>query len=186
MTSKRPGRASGKPGVDRPAPTAQLKIGDERRGFELSIDKASRMLRVRLWGLWHVATAALFREGIIKLANEVKRDAKGAPWGILVDSRMFVAQSPEVTEVRKRAMVQVGTLGCAKIAAVVDAAVYSIQFKRIASESNIASSVFKDEASALEWLLGSSKHANEASADSPRVARRRSGRPDTLPKNPRG
>jgi hypothetical protein len=110
------------------------------------------MLRLRLWGLWDVATGVLFREGVVKFANELRREAQGAPWGILVDSRKFMAQSPEVTDLRKRAMVQVAALGCKKIAALVDAAVYSIQFKRIAKESNIASSVFTDESSALEWL----------------------------------
>lgn len=65
-----------------------------------------------------------------------------------------MAQSPEVTELRKRAMVQVASLGCTRIAAVVDAGVYSMQFKRIASESRVTSSVFKDVSSALEWLRG--------------------------------
>lgn len=83
-------------------------------------------------------------------------------------------------------MVQVAALGCAKIAAIVNAAVYSIQFKRIASESKIASSVFKDEPAALRWLLDSGKLANEADAESPGGARRRSGRPDGMTKKPGG
>jgi hypothetical protein len=102
-----------------------------------------------MWGLWDEALAERFRSGALKCAIGLS----GAPWAILADARQFVAQSAAVTQKRKDVMVGAIPLGCTKIAAVVGQAVHSMQFKRIATESHVASGVFQDEADALAWIV---------------------------------
>jgi hypothetical protein len=125
-----------------------LKAGDERGGFEVTVHKSARILRVRMWGLWDQDLGEQFRSGALKLARNLGR----APWAILADASHFVAQSAEVTQKRKDVMVGAIPLGCTRIAAIVGQAVHSMQFTRIAHESHVASAVFKDEATAVAWI----------------------------------
>lgn len=130
-----------------------MRGGDANHGFELYADKGKRLLKMRLWGLWDHQIGAQFRDGVVKLGRELKLESRGGPWCILADSRTFVAQSNEITNIRKDAMREATGLGCSRIAAVVDAAVYTMQFRRITNESHVTSAVFADEAAALHWLL---------------------------------
>jgi len=152
MVSQRNGRSSNaersplerittrRPGVER--------AGDDHHGFELTIDKSSHLIHMVFWGMWDLPIAEAFRYGLLKLGGQFS----GEPWGILVDSRRFMAQSPEVTQIRQEVMTAIGLIGCKRIAAIVDAPVYTMQFKRISASSNMKSQVFQDEKSALVWL----------------------------------
>ena len=154
MASKRALSTATPPGVaGLPRQAPFVSGGDAHHGFELYADKAKHILKMRLWGLWDPPMAVQFRDGVVKLGRELKLDSRGAPWAILADSRAFVAQSNEVTNIRKAAMHEATSLGCTRIAALVDKAVYTMQFRRITNESHMASAVFGDEASALRWLL---------------------------------
>jgi hypothetical protein len=125
-----------------------LTSGDERGGFEVTVDKSGRILRLRMWGLWDEVIAERFRSGTLKCASSLT----GAPWAILADASQFVAQSAAVTQKRKEVMVRAIPMGCTRIAAVVGQAVHSMQFTRIANESHVSSAVFKDEETAVEWI----------------------------------
>ena len=129
-----------RPGVER--------AGDEHHGFELTLDKSGHLVHMLFWGMWDLPIAEAFRYGLLNLG----RQFAGEPWGILVDSRRFMAQSPEVTQIRQEVMTAIGLIGCKRIAAVVEAPVYAMQFRRISASSHMKSQVFADEKSALVWL----------------------------------
>ena len=122
--------------------------GDERRGFEIFREDADRLVRMRLWGNWHVTVEAAFRSGILAVARRLA----GAPWFILSDSRQFNVQSPEIARLRLEVMTLVTQLGCQKIAAIVSSVRYSQQFLQISEESHARSAVFLDEKSAIDWI----------------------------------
>lgn len=125
-----------------------VMVGDEHHGFEMSVDRPKRLLRIRMWGLWDEPTGEQF----VKAALTFARGLEGAPWYMLADATRFMAQSTAVTELRKQLMVKILSMGCQKVAAVVSQAVHGMQFKRIANESHIGGATFPDEESAMAWL----------------------------------
>ncbi len=64
-----------------------------------------------------------------------------------------MAQSAAISEIRKDVMTKIVPMGCKKIAALVEQAVYAMQFKRIANESHVGSAVFHDEEAAVAWAI---------------------------------
>lgn len=125
-----------------------VAAGDERAGFELSVDRARRLIRLRMWGMWDLSVGEQFRSSVLRYA----RGLEGAPWSILADSREFVAQSAAISEIRRDVMTKIVPMGCHKIGALVEQAVYAMQFKRIANESHVGSAVFHDEDAAIAWV----------------------------------
>jgi hypothetical protein len=125
-----------------------VKVGTDRAGFELSVDRPKRLIRLRMWGMWDLSIGEQFRTNVLAYG----RGLEGAPWSILADSREFVAQSAAIAEIRKDVMMKILPMGCQKIAALVEQTVYAMQFKRIANESHVGSGVFHDEAAALAWV----------------------------------
>jgi hypothetical protein len=101
-----------------------------------------------MWGLWDLPVGEQFRTAVLKFG----RGLEGSSWGILADSRDYVAQSAPIAEIRKDVMQRIVPMGCKRIAALVEQAVYSMQFKRIANESHVGSAVFHDEEAAINWV----------------------------------
>jgi len=130
------------------AHTPDVRVGDDRHGFELTLDRPRRLLRLRMWGLWDVEIGEQFRTHTLRHG----RGLMGAPWAMVADAREFVAQSAAVTEIRKETMTKCLSMGCTKIAALVGQTVHGMQFKRIANESHVGSAVFSDETAALAWV----------------------------------
>jgi hypothetical protein len=151
-------------------PTHQFKRateaqhGDDVEGFFIHLDEPKRLIHMRLWGLWELATAQQFLSKVVELADRLR----GSPWGMLIDGRRFLTQSPKITEIREAAMHRVAGLGCTFMANVVTSASYQMQFSRIAAASHIRAQVFLDEITAREWL----------------VTQFASGTVRTVPKNP--
>ena len=138
-----------KPGFGAPpAANAVHKAGDANGGFEASVDKRNRLLRVRLWGIWDVPLAEQFVATVAALGA----DLAGSPWSSLVDARKFMVQSPQILQLRQESLNRAATLGCTKMATLVESAAYSLQFKRLAGSSHIQTETFHDEISAMMWL----------------------------------
>jgi hypothetical protein len=122
--------------------------GDALRGFRLHVEKTNQLIRMDLWGLWDSVLAERFRAAVVDLAGGLA----GKPWAILVDARRYSVQSPDVTEIRRAAMVDVAQRGCVGMANVVASATYVMQFSRIAAASHINTGIFVSEADAREWI----------------------------------
>jgi hypothetical protein len=124
------------------------EAGDQRGGFEIVVDRVGRLVHMKLWGVWHLPVAEEFHSAV----DDIARPFAGKSWAIIADSRLFGAQSPDVSRLRQEAMSKARDAGCGKIAAIADKVVYAMQFKRIAEESHVGSAVFQDEESALAWI----------------------------------
>ena len=122
--------------------------GDTNGGFEAKIDKRTRLLRVRLWGVWDVPIAEAFVNAVSELGTELG----SAPWSSLVDARKFMVQGPQILQLRQESLNRAAMLGCTRMATLVESAVYGLQFKRLSGASHIESDLFHDEISALTWL----------------------------------
>ena len=126
-----------------------VSVGDKSAGFELTMDKPKRLIRLRMWGLWSLSVAEEFRSAVLRYG----RVLQGEPWYILADSREYMAQSSAIADIRKDVMARILTMGCQRIAALAAQTAYKMQFKRIANESHVASAVFHNEAEALAWIF---------------------------------
>jgi hypothetical protein len=106
------------------------------------------IVHARMWGFWDLDVATRLRTELLSLVHRL-----GKTWSILVDSRAFLPQTPEVTRHRGETMVMMGTEGCARIAVIVsENGTYAMQFSRIASEARVANAVFLDPDAALKWI----------------------------------
>jgi hypothetical protein len=135
--------------IKRAAETRQY--GDEVEGFSMELDEPNHLIRMRLWGLWEMATAERFFASVLEFAERLR----GSPWGVLIDGRRFIAQSPKITEMREKTMHKIAMLGCTRMANVVTSAAYQMQFSRIAAASHIQAQIFVDEVAAREWVVAS-------------------------------
>jgi hypothetical protein len=138
-----------KPQFKRAAETRQY--GDEVEGFIMELDGPSHLIHMRLWGLWEMATAERFFASVLEFAERLR----GSPWGVLVDGRRFIAQSPKITALREGTMRKIGMLGCTRMANIVTSAAYQMQFSRIAAASHMEAKIFVDEVAAREWVVAS-------------------------------
>lgn len=134
---------------------APITRDDGRGGFEISVNKAERLVHMKLWGIWNLAFAKDFYSSV----RDIATGFSGERWGIVADSRNFSVQSPDVTNFRQMAMTAAGNGGCDSIAAIGSNAVYSMQFKRITGESHVGGAVFEDEAAAFAWIRARQREA---------------------------
>ena len=138
--------------AQKPGPKAEAGRPDpstrDRGGFTVEVDEVAPIAHARLWGFWDVEVAERFRAAILPLGGRF-----GQAWSLLVDSRAFVPQTPEVTRHRTETMAMVMTEGCRRIAVIVkENGTYAMQFSRIASEAGVKNAVFLDPDAALKWV----------------------------------
>ncbi|HSY22122.1 MAG TPA: hypothetical protein VK841_08415, partial [Polyangiaceae bacterium] len=111
---------------------------DPHAGFEARIERHRRLVRIRLWGQWRIATCRRFCETMLRFAAELE----GQRWTMFVDSRGFSAQSQEITRLRQETMAKVAKMDCAKLAAITHQPVYAMQLRRIADPSGLPITLF--------------------------------------------
>jgi hypothetical protein len=132
-----------RPKTGRPKPLAR-----DRGGFTIEVDDGTPIVQARMWGFWDVHTAERFRAEILHAEHRL-----GQAWSILVDSRAFLSQKPEVARHRRDTIAMIMNEGCRRIAVIVtENGTYAMQFTRIATEAGIANAVFLDPVAALKWL----------------------------------
>jgi hypothetical protein len=129
-------------------PFVERSEGDSAHGWTIALDPIARIVRARLWGLWTPAIAQAY----LLTFREVSNLLKDAPWCILADSRGFMAQAPEIADIRQKSMAEVGKLNCIRIASIAKSAAYAMQFNRIGTASHMQTQAFLDEVTAKEWL----------------------------------
>jgi hypothetical protein len=127
---------------------SSIAAGDARAGFEARIDKQVRRLHVRLWGIWDATMAKSFVAAVDRLGRELGP----MPWTSLVDARRFVVQDPLIEPHRQESLKVAASLGCGKMATLVESSVYALQFKRLADRGHLVSQTFKDMHAAVTWL----------------------------------
>jgi hypothetical protein len=126
-----------------------IEKGDDRGGFKIVLDSAARIVELTFRGTWSLEIGFEFCDAIVKTGKRLV----GRPWDIVADCRQFGTQSPEVAQMRQRAMAELTALGCKAIAPV-GSALYAIQFRRIANTSHMGHAVFLDLETARNWAIG--------------------------------
>lgn len=91
-------------------------------------------------------------KSFVAAVERLGRELGPLPWTSLVDARRFVVQDPLIEPHRQESLKVAASLGCSKMATLVESSVYALQFKRLADRGHVVSRTFKDLNAAVTWL----------------------------------
>ena len=125
-----------------------------KRGYDITINRGQRILKMRAWGLWDVAFAEQYDHDLQTNVLEISEHGKKPGWLALVDLNDFPPQFPEVQAIIVRGM-EFGTRhGLHKEARLIGRGLTDLQLKRLIKEAGMPeNSTFQSEHDALAWLL---------------------------------
>jgi hypothetical protein len=124
--------------------------GDDSRGFEVSLDRAHHILRIRSWGIWDIAVADAYKSAMRKAFGSLR----GRPWAVLSDRRRSSPQSEAVQAIIHDVMEEASKAGRTRAAVLIESASAKLQMRRLATETHVPQRYFASESEALAWLLG--------------------------------
>jgi len=127
-------------------------MSENKKGYEISIDKARNLLKIRVWGFWDMEVAEKYENEFKKKIKEIS--ASGKEWYTLVDVAEYSPQSEEVQRIVSERMVFAKEHGLKKEARIVHRVTTKFQMARLARESKLPmSSEFQSENEAIQWLM---------------------------------
>lgn len=142
--------------------------GTEKSGFSISYDDKTRILTLRMWGLWTLELGLLFRDAM-NTARAPLRAPKETY--VLADLRRYPTQKPEVQKIHSDLMSKSESHGIKRSANLVAEVLASMQIRRLSHEGKLVEfSFFDDEDEAVAWLLSNARADQEALA---KLARKR-------------
>ncbi len=121
-----------------------------KKGFLVSVDETTKVVRVDVWGFWDVKDGQAYWQ-------EFERKTKallGNPWYVLANISHFPPQKPEVSVFVEKTMTHALENGLVRAANLVSSALGRMQIQRLSVESGLPLySFFTAEGEALRWLL---------------------------------
>jgi hypothetical protein len=139
--------------------------GNSQVGFEVSYDPATRILYLRMWGLWDEPLAVHYRDSVLSAMRPL---APAQPSYVLADLARYPTQKPAVQKYHAELMGKSAAHGITRSVNLVSNTLTSMQIRRLSQESGIAEfSFFQDEAKAIEWLLSGAAPDEDAVAKLP-------------------
>jgi hypothetical protein len=139
--------------------------GNSQTGYEVSYDPTTRILYLRMWGLWDEPLAISYRDAVIAAMKPLNPQR---PSFVLADLARYPTQKPAVQKYHAELMGKSAAHGITRSANLVEATLTSMQIRRLSQESGIAEfSFFQNEKRAVEWLLSDAKPDEDAVAKLP-------------------
>jgi hypothetical protein len=124
---------------------------EKKQGFEISIDDARNILKIRAWGFWDEEIAGKYKYEFKNMINEMK--TRGKEWYTLVDVTDYSPQSARVKKIVKERMVLATESGLKKEARIVRSLPTKWQMAQLAKQSELPiSAEFQTEDEAIQWL----------------------------------
>lgn len=128
---------------------AFVRGGDDANGFEMSVNRATGVLSVRVRGVWDIAIAHEYDRAL-----DARYPLFGGSFGAMADIRTSGLQSDEVTEIRRECIVKGTAAGMKKLGYVHTAFFTQLQIRRMADAAGASCEVrfFSTPKDALAWL----------------------------------
>ncbi|MEO8799771.1 MAG: hypothetical protein ABI551_17890 [Polyangiaceae bacterium] len=137
--------------------------GNDQVGFEVSYNARTRILCLRMWGIWDEDIAIKYRDAVAQAIRALPREPASF---VLADLSRYPTQKPQVQKYHAELMKLAVAHNMTRAVNLVSATLTSMQIRRLSQESGLGEfSFFQDEAKAIEWLL------SDAAADEDAVAR---------------
>jgi hypothetical protein len=145
-----------------------LLSGNEKSGFKITYDDKTRILTLRMWGLWTEELGLLFREAMNSARAPLRPPLESY---VLADLRRYPTQKPEVQKIHAELMSKSESHGIKRSANLVTEVLASMQIRRLSHEGKLVEfSFFDNEPDAVEWLQSNARADEEALA---KLARKR-------------
>jgi hypothetical protein len=139
--------------------------GNSQVGYEVSYETSTRILFLRMWGMWDETLAISYRDAVM---SAMKPLSPQRPSYVLADLANYPTQKPAVQKYHAELMGKSASHGITRSANLVSATLTSMQIRRLSQESGIAEfSFFQDEKKAIEWLLSGASPDEDAVAKLP-------------------
>jgi hypothetical protein len=123
------------------------------KGYEIALDKARNILKMRLWGLWDASLIQQFEQEVQKKILEMSQHAPQG-WFTLVDVSQFPPQLADTQTMTREVMNFEVVHGMKKAATLMAQTMTKMQIQRLAKEEGFdPGSFFQSEAEAIGWLL---------------------------------
>ena len=146
-----------------------MRGGTDQAGYDVTYDPRTRIMYLRMWGMWDEDLAAKYRDVVMHTMRPLRKDQ---PSFVLADLSRYPTQKPQVQKYHAELMGRSAAHGITRAANLVSATLTSMQIRRLSQESGVGEfSFFQDEAKAVEWLLSG------AAADEESVAKLQPKRP---------
>lgn len=124
---------------------------EKKQGFEISIDDARNILKIRAWGFWDAEIAGKYQYEFENMINEMK--TKGKAWSTLVDVTEYSPQSARVQKIIRERMALATKCGLKKEACIVRSLPTKWQMKHLARQTDLPiRAEFQTEDEAMQWL----------------------------------
>ncbi len=145
--------------------------GDDQVGFRVHYDPKTRILYLRMWGMWDDALALKFRDAVTEARKPLRASV---PSFVLADLSRYPTQRPSVQKVHGDLMSKSAIHGILRSANLVAGMLTSMQIRRLSQESGLAEfSFFQDEQTAIRWLLSDERADEDAVAKLPHGRQKR-------------
>ncbi|HEX7666435.1 MAG TPA: hypothetical protein VF407_18040 [Polyangiaceae bacterium] len=145
--------------------------GDDQIGFRVNFDPKTRILYLRMWGMWDDALALRFRDAVTEARKPLRAPLASF---VLADLSRYPTQRPSVQKVHADLMAKSAGHGIMRSANLVAGTLTSMQIRRLSQESGLAEfSFFQDETAAIRWLLSDERADEDAVAKLPHGKPRR-------------
>ncbi len=140
-----------------------MRGGNDQVGFDVSYDSRTRILYLRMWGMWDEEIAVKYRDAVAQAIRPLPQEPASC---VLADLSRYPTQKPQVQKYHAELMKMAVAHNMTRAANLVSATLTSMQIRRLSQESGLGEfSFFQDEGKAIEWLL------SDAVADEDAVAR---------------
>jgi hypothetical protein len=144
--------------------------GNDQIGFRVSWDAKTRILYLRMWGLWDEPLALLFRDAVTEARQPLR---PSLPSYVLADLRRYPTQRPAVQKVHAELMSKSESHGILRSANLVAETLASMQIRRLSHEGGLVEfSFFDDEDKAIAWLRSDERADVDAVAKLPGLKRK--------------
>jgi serine/threonine-protein kinase len=136
--------------VPPPAPAAPPLREVAKKGFLVTVDCATNVVRVYVWGFWDIKDG----KGYWEEFERKTRPLLGKPWYVLANITHFPPQKPEVSVFVEKTMKHARENGLVRAANLVSSALGRMQIQRLSVETGLPLySFFTTDGDALRWLL---------------------------------
>jgi hypothetical protein len=134
--------------------------GNEKAGFRVSYDITTRILTLRMWGLWSEEVGLLFRDAVTAARKPLRPPIVSY---VLADTRRYPTQKPEVQKIHTELMSKSESHGIRRSANLVAEMLASMQIRRLSHQGKLVEfSFFDNEEDAVAWLLSDAQADEDA------------------------
>ncbi len=139
--------------------------GNDQIGFRVTWDPKTRILYLRMWGLWDEALGLLFRDAVTEARAPLR---PSTPSFVLADLRRYPTQRAVVQKIHAELMSKSEGHGIFRSANLVAETLASMQIRRLSHEGGLVEfSFFDDEDKAIAWLRSDERADVDAVAKLP-------------------